>query len=150
MSWQDTQRFIGKLSCKKLANMSKLLISYKLATLQGRGSRWGLPMTLSVEPTTSCNLGCPECPSGLQSFSRPTGTIDVDYVKRLVDEVKDHLIYLYFYFQGEPYVHPQFTEMVDLASQAGLSTVTSSIGHFLTNSHAQSSRSSFCGNYLYT
>jgi len=137
MSWQDTQRFIGKLSCKKLANMSKLLISYKLATLQGRGSRWGLPMTLSVEPTTSCNLGCPECPSGLQSFSRPTGTIDVDYVKRLVDEVKDHLIYLYFYFQGEPYVHPQFTEMVDLASQAGLYTVTSSNGHFLTPRRAQ-------------
>ena len=137
MSWQDTQRFVGKLSYKKLVNMSKLLLSYKMATWRGRGSRWGLPMTLSVEPTTSCNLGCPECPSGLQSFSRPTGTINVDHVKQLVDEVKDHLVYLYFYFQGEPYVHPQFTEMVGLASQAGLYTVTSSNGHFLTSRRAQ-------------
>ncbi len=28
-------------------------------------------MSLSVEPTTACNLRCPECPSGLRSFTRP-------------------------------------------------------------------------------
>ena len=56
-------------------------------------------------------------PKWFATFQGPTGTIDVDHVKRLVDEVKDHLIYLYFYFQGEPSrVHPQFTEMVGFAA----------------------------------
>ena len=137
MTRRDTLRFLSKLSRRKIYNMSKLFISYKWSTWRGHGARWGLPMTLSVEPTTTCNLGCPECPSGVKSFSRPTGNIDIDQVKSLVDEVKDHLVYLYFYFQGEPYLHPQFTDMVKYASKAGLYTVTSSNGHFLTPRRVQ-------------
>jgi hypothetical protein len=33
----------------------------------------GLPVSISIEPTTACNLRCPECPSGLRSFTRPHG-----------------------------------------------------------------------------
>ncbi|MCS6934678.1 MAG: SPASM domain-containing protein [Chitinophagales bacterium] len=93
---------------------------------------WGMPFTISVEPTTSCNLQCPECPSGLRSFTRPTGYIDLQLFKKIVDENHAHLLYLYFYFQGEPYLHPQFTDMVRYASDKKIYTVTSTNAHYLT------------------
>jgi radical SAM protein with 4Fe4S-binding SPASM domain len=98
---------------------------------------WGQPAALAVEPTTSCNLRCPECPSGLRSFSRPTGMLQPDFFKRVVDQVKMDTGYLTFYFQGEPYLHPQFTEMVGYASKQGLVITTSTNAHYLNEQNAR-------------
>ena len=94
--------------------------------------QWGLPFNISIEPTTSCNLGCPECPSGLKSFTRDTGTLSVDFYKKFLNEVQKDLIYLYFYFQGEPYLHPDFLSLVKAASEKKIYTVTSTNAHFLS------------------
>ena len=96
-----------------------------------------MPFNLSIEPTTSCNLSCPECPSGLKSFTRPTGNLDYTFYKKTIDEIGDKLIYLYFYFQGEPYLHPKFLELVKYASQKKIYTVTSTNAHFLTERKAK-------------
>ena len=97
-----------------------------IATAQ---SAW--PMSLSVEPTTSCNLRCPECPSGLRSFTRPTGMLEVATLKRVLDEIGHHLVYLNLYFQGEPYLHPDMNELVRIGAAHGLYTSTSTNAHFL-------------------
>ena len=89
-----------------------------------------MPFNISIEPTTSCNLGCPECPSGLKKFSRPTGKLEIDFYDRVLEQVSDHLIYLYFYFQGEPYLHPKFLDLVRKASKKNIYTVTSTNAHF--------------------
>ena len=94
--------------------------------------QWGLPFNISIEPTTSCNLGCPECPSGLKSFTRGTGTLSVDFYNKFLHEVQRDLIYLYFYFQGEPYLHPDFLSLVKAASEKNIYTVTSTNAHFLS------------------
>ncbi len=94
--------------------------------------QWGLPFNISIEPTTSCNLGCPECPSGLKSFTRDTGTLSVDFYNKFLREVQKDLIYLYFYFQGEPYLHPDFLSLVKAASDKNIYTVTSTNAHFLS------------------
>tara|TARA_B100000497_G_scaffold76096_1_gene85144 strand:- start:1465 stop:2385 length:921 start_codon:yes stop_codon:yes gene_type:complete len=94
--------------------------------------QWGLPFNISIEPTTSCNLGCPECPSGLKSFTRDTGTLSVDFYNKFLHEVQKDLIYLYFYFQGEPYLHPDFLSLVKAASEKNIYTVTSTNAHFLS------------------
>lgn len=39
----------------------------------------GMPVSISIEPTTACNLRCPECPSGLRAFTRPTGTSNTGF-----------------------------------------------------------------------
>lgn len=96
-----------------------------------------MPFNVSIEPTTNCNLGCPECPSGLKSFTRPTGNLELDFYKKTVDEIGNKLIYLYFYFQGEPYLHPKFLEMVKFASKKKIYTVTSTNAHFLTERKAK-------------
>lgn len=74
--------------------------------------QWGKPFNVSIEPTTECTLDCPECPSGLKSFSRPTGKMDVALFSKFLEQSSDVLLYLYFYFQGEPYLHPKFLEMI--------------------------------------
>jgi radical SAM protein with 4Fe4S-binding SPASM domain len=94
-------------------------------------------MTVSIEPTTACNLRCPECPSGLRSFTRPTGNLKKDFFRQVIGEVKDKLIYLIFYFQGEPYINPDFLKMVKHASDQGIYTITSTNGHFLSEDIAK-------------
>lgn len=93
---------------------------------------WGMPTSLTVEPTTACNLGCPECPSGLKSFTRATGNIKADTVDVILDELGSYLSYVNFYFQGEPYIHRSFLEMVKKASAKGIFTTTSTNAHFFT------------------
>jgi radical SAM protein with 4Fe4S-binding SPASM domain len=94
-------------------------------------------MTVSFEPTTACNLRCPECPSGLRAFSRPTGNLKQDFFRKSLDELGNQLMYLIFYFQGEPYINPDFLVMVQYASQKKIYTITSTNGHFLNDDNAR-------------
>lgn len=97
----------------------------------------GMPISIGIEPTTSCNLRCPECPSGLRSFTRPTGMLEEPLFKRLIDELEETLSYLTFYFQGEPYLHPKFLSLVSYAAQKGIYTSTSTNAHYLNDKQAR-------------
>lgn len=90
-----------------------------------------MPVSISIEPTTACNLGCPECPSGLKMFSRETGNIKQDDAKKWLHEMAPFITYINFYFQGEPFIHPGFLDLVKLASSYNIYTSTSTNGHFL-------------------
>jgi radical SAM protein with 4Fe4S-binding SPASM domain len=57
--------------------------------------------------------------------------------KKVIDELAPTLNYLTFYFQGEPYLHPGFLEMVKYASSKGIYTATSTNAHFLKEETAQ-------------
>lgn len=133
----DTRNFLRKLTRRRLLNAVKVLFSYYYTRITQKPVQWGLPFTVSIEPTTSCNLRCPECPSGLRAFSRPTGMLQKDFFRATVNELSDTLIYLYFYFQGEPYLNPDFLDMVQYASKKGIYTVTSTNAHYLTPQNAR-------------
>ena len=111
--------------------------SYYIAKLTKKSWHKGMPISIAIEPTTACNLGCPECPSGLKQFTRPEGNLKIDFLKKLIDEQKNTLSYLTFYFQGEPYINPQFLEMVEYASKNNIYTSTSTNAHFITPSVAR-------------
>ncbi len=96
-----------------------------------------MPLSIAIEPTTACNLGCPECPSGLKKFSRETGNLKEDFFKKTIDDVAGKLFYLTFYFQGEPYIHPKFLDMVSYATKKNIYTATSTNGHFLDDENAR-------------
>lgn len=135
--YKDAIRFISKLSTRKLWNAALLLTSYYITRYTSKATQWGLPMTVSFEPTTACNLRCPECPSGLRAFSRPTGNLKQDFFRKSLDELGNQLMYLIFYFQGEPYINPDFLVMVQYASQKKIYTITSTNGHFLNDDNAR-------------
>ncbi len=117
--------------------MVKVIGSYLYSRLTRRPVHKGMPISISFEPTTSCNLRCPECPSGLRSFSRPTGMLEEGLFKKTIDELQDTLMYLLFYFQGEPYLHPQFLDLVQYASSKHIYTATSTNAHYLTEENAR-------------
>ena len=98
---------------------------------------WGKPISLSIEPTTSCNLRCPECPSGLRSFTRPTGMLDLSFYHKVIDDQSKSLSYLLLYFQGEPFLHQSFVKMVKYASDKGIYTATSTNAHYFTDEVAR-------------
>lgn len=123
--------FFRYLNKKKLANFLLLFASFHLSRWTKKTIHWGYPSTLSIEPTTSCNLRCPECPSGLRSFTRPTGMLSNTLYQSIIDLSGDYLSYLHLYFQGEPYLHPEFLDMVKYADQKGVFTATSTNAHYL-------------------
>lgn len=128
---------LRSLTFRKMLNFSRLWFSYHYARWRGINLHAGNPMKIGFEPTTSCNLRCPECPSGLRSFTRPTGMSDIELFQSVMDQLYKDLIYLLIYFQGEPYLHPQFLEMVSYARERGIYTATSTNGHYLTEARAK-------------
>lgn len=120
------------LTVKKIWNALLVYGSYYVHRWLKKGSHPAFPVSLSIEPTTACNLGCPECPSGLKAFHRPTGNLNLSNFQRWISPLTDRLIYLNFYFQGEPFIHPQLLQMVSWASQQGVYTSISTNGHFLS------------------
>ena len=133
----DALRFAAKMTPVKLWNAIQLYASFLATKYSNRPHQWGKPMTVSIEPTTACNLRCPECPSGLRSFSRDQGTLKEGFFRKMIEELGPQLSYLIFYFQGEPYINPNFLDMVRHAHEKGIYTITSTNGHFLNDDNAR-------------
>jgi radical SAM protein with 4Fe4S-binding SPASM domain len=120
-----------------MGNAAKILASYYHSRMVGRPRLRGMPISIGIEPTTSCNLRCPECPSGLRSFTRPTGMLSEQLFTRVIDELKNTLTYLTFYFQGEPFLHPTFLSLVSQAASRRIFTSTSTNAHYFTDANAR-------------
>lgn len=133
----DSLHFVSTLTFRKLTNAVLLWCSYGVSRFSGRLFHAGQPLSLSIEPTTACNLGCPECPSGLRSFSRKTGSMSLELAQQIIHAQHRHLMYLGFYFQGEPFLNKHLLEMVRYAASLKIYTGTSTNGHFLSDEIAQ-------------
>ena len=132
----STKMFLNA-SLFKVWNAALLYVSYHLSRFSSRNFHKGYPLSIAIEPTTACNLRCPECPSGLRSFTRPTGNLKNKGFKRVIDELSGKTSYLTFYFQGEPYLNPDFLDMFSYASKKKFITSTSTNAHFLNDEMAK-------------
>jgi radical SAM protein with 4Fe4S-binding SPASM domain len=54
-----------------------------------------------------------------------------------INQLASRLSYLIFYFQGEPYLHPQFLDLVAYASRKRIYTATSTNAHYLNDKNAK-------------
>ncbi|MGZ8558255.1 MAG: radical SAM/SPASM domain-containing protein [Chitinophagaceae bacterium] len=133
----DTINLLSKLSLRRAWNGIKVLSSFYLSKWTKKTIQWGFPVSISFEPTTSCNLRCPECPSGLRAFTRPTGMLQKDFFSDTINQLHKELLYLVFYFQGEPYLNPSFLDMVKYADSKKIYTATSTNAHYLTDDNAK-------------
>lgn len=66
-----------------------------------------------VEITNICNLNCSFCPK----HGREKKYMRLEDFNVLLKNVKDFTNYLYFHVMGEPLMHPQINEFIDLASK---------------------------------
>jgi radical SAM protein with 4Fe4S-binding SPASM domain len=133
---QDSLQILKHLSFTRAWNLVLLKSSYFISRFFKSSIHFGNPFSLSIEPTTACNLGCPECPSGLKQFTRPTGKLDLDLHKEMLNQVKKSVFYINYYFQGEPFLHPQFLDLIRDAKKAKIYTATSTNAHFISKEKA--------------
>jgi radical SAM protein with 4Fe4S-binding SPASM domain len=133
----DSLNLASKLTLRRIVNSIKVLCSFYASRILKKAVQWGYPVSISFEPTTSCNLRCPECPSGLRQFTRPTGMLQKDFFTTTINEIHKELLYLIFYFQGEPYLNPDFLDMVKYASSKNIYTATSTNAHYLNDANAK-------------
>ncbi|MDH7463583.1 radical SAM/SPASM domain-containing protein [Chitinophagaceae bacterium 26-R-25] len=136
-NWNDSLNLLSRMTPRRAWNGIRVLSSYYVSKWTKKPIQWGYPVSISFEPTTSCNLRCPECPSGLRAFTRPTGMLKNDFFKQTIDQLYKDLFYLVFYFQGEPYLNPDFLEMVKYATKKKIYTATSTNAHYLTDENAK-------------
>jgi radical SAM protein with 4Fe4S-binding SPASM domain len=125
------------LTPRKVWNLACVLASYWAARVVGKPVHWGMPVSIGIEPTTACNLRCPQCPSGLRSFTRPTGRLQPQMYQTVVNELHPTLLSLVMYFQGEPYLNPHFTDLVRAAADKSIYTSSSTNAHFLDSDTAR-------------
>jgi radical SAM protein with 4Fe4S-binding SPASM domain len=137
LNWKDFLNMLSKLTLRRTVNAVKVLSSYYVSKYTKKPVQWGYPVSISFEPTTACNLRCPECPSGLRAFTRPTGMLQKGFFSETIDQLSKELFYLVFYFQGEPYLNPSFLDMVQYAAQKKIYTATSTNAHYLNDENAE-------------
>jgi radical SAM protein with 4Fe4S-binding SPASM domain len=133
---KDTFQIVKHITFKRLVNVILLKCSFYISKISKKSILWGSPFSASIEPTTACNLGCPECPSGLKKFTRPTGKIDLEVHKKIIQSVGKQLFYINYYFQGEPFLHPHFLELIKEAKKHKIYTATSTNAHFIDSKKA--------------
>lgn len=133
----DRLRMLRKLTPARLWNILKVYTGFYWSRLSKSPVHWGLPYSISIEPTTSCNLRCPECPSGLRSFTRKTGMLNPDFFKKNMDELASYIHYITFYFQGEPFLNRNFLEMIRYSADRNIYTATSTNAHYLDDATAK-------------
>lgn len=136
-SLKDSLNILNHLNPVRTWNLILLKSSYHWSRWVKRPVILGKPFSLSIEPTTACNLGCPECPSGLKQFTRPTGRLNLELHKRMLEQTKQTVFYINYYFQGEPFLHPDFLELIKEAKKQRIYTATSTNAHFIDKKKAE-------------
>ncbi|RKY73789.1 MAG: radical SAM protein [Candidatus Latescibacterota bacterium] len=119
-------------SAGQLLNLFKVGLSYFLSEVSGRSFIWGYPFVLMVEPTNLCNLHCPLCPFASQRNRLPRGKMDVEQLRRVLDQMRGQIKFLLLWNRGEPFMNEDLAEMIREAKKRGIFVQTSTNGHFLS------------------
>jgi radical SAM protein with 4Fe4S-binding SPASM domain len=133
----DNINIIRHLSLARMVNLTQLKASYYVSRLVKKAWHGGDPYALSIEPTTACNLGCPECPSGLKKFTRPTGRLNPESHAHMLKNMSKNVFYINYYFQGEPFINPDFLTLIKQAKEKRIYTATSTNAHFINEKTAE-------------
>lgn len=69
-----------------------------------------------IEITNVCNMSCSFC----SPMNRKKEFMSEELFRRILDDVKPYTDYVFFHVKGEPLLHPQIGEFLDISEQAGL------------------------------
>jgi MoaA/NifB/PqqE/SkfB family radical SAM enzyme len=125
------------LNLRRISNLLLVESGFLISRLTRKAIVLGQPWSASIEPTTSCNLRCTECPTGMQSLTRPKGNMSLEAFTAVLNKLSPELLYLTLYFQGEPFLNQHFAEMVKLARNRRIFVATSTNGHFLDEKNVE-------------
>ncbi len=81
-----------------------------------------------IEITNKCNLKCPFC----INHNRKYESISIDNFKKILDKIDNYTNYLYFHLMGEPLLHNNINELINIASKNFYINITTN-GYLINN-----------------
>lgn len=97
----------------------------------------GMPFALTLETCAACNLRCPECMTGKGLTYRNFNLMDFGLIKSIVTFHRSTAFYVHLFFQGEPFIHPQLPDIIELLARNKMYSVISTNGHFLDTANCK-------------
>jgi radical SAM protein with 4Fe4S-binding SPASM domain len=131
MTLRTARNLLRCFTARRVWNLIRIFLSFRLSVWTSRSVVWGLPYTLTIEPTNRCNLKCPECPSGNGAMTRAQGLLSMEGFAAIVDEVAGEVFYLQLFFQGEPFINNRLDDMLRYAHDRRMYTAVSTNAHYL-------------------
>ena len=80
-----------------------------------------------VEITNICNLRCSFC----HGHARPPRSMTAREFAHILEQLQGKTQYVYYHLMGEPLLHPQLPEFLDMAAKAGFRSVITTNGTLL-------------------
>lgn len=120
------RKTLGYITPYKVYNLTKLLLDIKR-----RGRRViSKPIFARINPCSVCNLACPGCmiyedKMGIKPYIRPKAMMSVDTFHRIIDSLRDTLLQVILYDEGEPLLNHNIWDMVTYAHKNRIRTVIS-------------------------
>lgn len=114
----------------KLKNRLSIAASY----FRHKAVLSGGPIEITLESTAKCNLYCPMCPRHIYTFDNEN--MDLELYKRIVQDCKDYVEFIWPYGIGEPMIHPNIFEMIRISKDAGVRTGMSTNATLLDDKRA--------------
>ncbi|MDD5012038.1 MAG: radical SAM protein [Candidatus Nanoarchaeia archaeon] len=112
---------------RRLVNLLKIKISKRLKKIKISG----FPPTLMIEPTNTCNLKCPLCPTGAGFIKRAKGFLTFSNFKKVIDELSPYIYHLRLWNWGEPLLNKEIFQMISYAKEKNIFVNLSTNSHFL-------------------
>lgn len=88
---------------------------------RGKARVHSRPFVLRIEPTNVCNLRCPRCSCGINTDPRPKGYMSLNDFRLTLEQTSGYAIIIRLDGNGEPTLHPQIFEMIEMATSFGCS-----------------------------
>ncbi len=114
---------------RRYLNASYSLLSYAARRYAGISAVPTLPLAVSIELSSCCNLSCPECVNGAGQLGRQGLFISHSLAAGIAGQLRGHVLSTWLSFQGEPMMHPQFFSIAELFR--GMNPVIATNGHYL-------------------
>ncbi|HSV89357.1 MAG TPA: radical SAM protein [Bacteroidales bacterium] len=127
----DLFRLLSRINSARAVNLVLIYAGFWLSALTRRLIVWGNPFSLSVEVSSLCNLSCPQCIKGKGSIKRDCSNLSLLSFEKLAGNYRRSVFYANLYFQGEPFLNPELSQIIQVASKNGFYTCVSTNGHFL-------------------
>jgi MoaA/NifB/PqqE/SkfB family radical SAM enzyme len=86
--------------------------------LLGNGHVWAKPLRIHLEVNDFCNLKCPHCPRENPDIPKNTGHIPLEAICNLEPWFR-HASYVGLAGNGEPFLHPNIMEILEIVVKAG-------------------------------
>jgi len=129
----DVIRLWKVLTYVRVRNYLSIKWSYHWSKFTKKIIHKGMPSFISVEPTTQCNLKCPQCFTTDKGFTRPKGMLDSETFEKILQQASPFAFYLNLYFQGEPFLNKDLMRFVAKAKQTNLYVSISTNAHYLSS-----------------